>query len=173
MTTYFVGIFAPLKGFDKFIPSPYEPIPLEYRHLTLVYLGPLKHLGCTKGFFSRAPPTPKFKLLFQGIEPYPSMAKPRYLAAKPDKASTKQLYDLRVRILSCMKGTAVDKYETFRPHVSIAYVRAKFSLDLIRCVQRAIKESESVKESLVVEKISLIRAEAGKFLEIAYLSLTA
>ncbi len=153
MSTYFVGIFAPLKGFDKLIPNPYEPVPLEDRHLTLVYLGSIKHLGDTKSFLPCSIPIPKFKLLFRGIEPYPSMAKPRYLAAKPDKASTKQLYDLRMRILGCLKGAAVDKYETFRPHVSIAYTRAKPSLDLIRCVRRAIKESESIEESLVVEKI--------------------
>ncbi|MEM2371856.1 MAG: hypothetical protein QXY49_03985 [Thermofilaceae archaeon] len=80
------------------------------------------------------------------------MAKPRYLAAKPDKTSTERLYDLRTRILDCVKSSVVDKYEVFKPHVSIAYTRAKPSLDLIEQVQHVIKESKSIKESLIVEK---------------------
>lgn len=172
MTTYFIGIFTPLKGFDKLIPNTYELIPLEHRHLTLVYLGYIKRLNSTENFFTYNIPIPGFKLLFRGIEPYPSMTKPKYLAAKPDKTSAKQLCDLRMKILYCMKTAVIDKYEVFKPHVSIAYTRAKPSLDLIEQVQHVIKESKSIEESLMVEKISLVEAKAGKFLEVAYLNLT-
>lgn len=160
MTTFLIGILAPLSSFNAFIPEDYSPIPLEQRHLTLVYLGELRdvHSVCEKlsGFQARP-----FKLVFKGLEALPSLYKPRYLAATPTPEGTVKLSSLRGALTHLLEAPA-DRYGSFRPHVSIAHTRLKPNLDLVERVRRAVRDGASVTEEVEVAALHLLRAEGGR-----------
>lgn len=159
MATYLIGLLAPLTSFDKFIPPQYTPIPLERRHLTLVYLGDRADpLALSKKLCTLS--LPAFTVSFRGLEPFPSASKPRYLAAVPVPRSAAVLARVRSEIADLI-GRCTDRYESFRPHVSIAHTRAKASPELYRVVQRAVRASSSTLESIEVRKLCLLKAEAG------------
>jgi len=162
MATYLVGILAPLRRFDPLIPPGYEPIPLEERHLTLIYLGYLEDPREAAARLKRAASLSPFRLCFRGLEPFPSPLKPRYLAVVPVEESRELLGAVR-RAVEELTGLAPrDRYQAFRPHVSIARTRLKPTLELLRAVDRAVRRSRGVSEELVVRQLSLLKAEGGR-----------
>ena len=162
MATYLVGILAPLRRFDPLIPPGYEPIPLEERHLTLIYLGYLEDSREVAARLKRAASLSPFRLCFRGLEPFPSPLKPRYLAVVPVEESRELLGAVR-RAVEELTGLAPrDRYQAFRPHVSIARTRLKPTLELLRAVDRAVRRSRGVSEELVVRQLSLLKAEGGR-----------
>lgn len=161
MVTYLIGLLAPLKAFDRFIPEHFTPLPLEQRHLTLVYLGHCEDLDALIEEVKALPPLQAFRVVFKGLEAFPSSRKPRYLAAVPSKESAKTLERARAEIANRVR-TRPDKYSVFRPHVSIAYTRMKPSLELQIGVERAIKASRSTVEVIEFREIYLMQAEAGE-----------
>jgi len=159
MATYFFGIPAPLRRFDALIPPEYTPIPIEQRHLTLYYVGPARNVDelCRA---LRALNVESFIVTFRGLRPFPSHSRPRYLAAVPLEECWSTLQRLRDD-LARLVPISDDRYAAFRPHVSIAATRQKPSVDLLRSVERAIRASQAVTETLVVERVCLMRALGG------------
>ncbi|MEM0458307.1 MAG: 2'-5' RNA ligase family protein [Thermofilaceae archaeon] len=159
MTTYFIGFFAPLTRFDRFIPPDFTPLPVEQRHLTLLYLGYLPDpIGaCIR--LSSVRHT-KLRLEFQGLQAFPNESKPRYLAAVPTLDSQMLLARLRDG-LSQLFPNCEERYRTFRPHVSIAHTRKKASIDLYEAVLKAVKASRTMSESIIVDKLCLMSAREG------------
>ena len=161
--TYFIGIPAPIRDFDDLIVDPYTLIPIENRHLTLVYIGknsltPHDILSIKKALIRLK----KFSLTFKGLFGYPSLSRPRYLATRP--INSYFLETLRYKIMSSIKETTInDRYETFSPHVTIAYTRSKCDLNLIRVAEQICKRAKNISCILTVNKIVLYTAEGGKF----------
>jgi len=161
--TYFIGIPAPIRDFDNLIVNPYAPIPIENRHLTLVYIGknsltPHDILSVKRTLTHLK----KFSLTFKGLFGYPSLSRPRYLATRP--VNSYFLKALRNKIMSSIKETTInDRYETFSPHVTIAYTRSKCDLNLIRVAEQICKRAKNISCILTVNKIVLYTAEGGKF----------
>ncbi|MCD6357378.1 MAG: 2'-5' RNA ligase family protein [Thermoproteales archaeon] len=171
MATYLVGILAPLRRFDPLIPPGYEPIPLEDRHLTLIYLGRLKDPREAAARLKRAASLSPFRLCFGGLEPFPSPLKPRYLAVVPVEESRELLGAVR-RAVEELTGLAPrDRYQAFRPHVSIARTRLKPSLELLKAVEKAVRKSRNMVEELLIHELFLLRAEGGRIEKIASLEL--
>jgi 2'-5' RNA ligase len=161
MVTYFIGFLAPLKAFDRFIPEGFTPVPLNQRHLTLVYLGSREDLDKLSEEVKAIPSLPAFKVMFKGLGAFPSLSKPRYLAALPSKESVKILERVRDEISDRIRAHP-DKYSVFRPHVSVAYTRMKPTLELRIRVERAIRASRSAMDSIEIREFYLMEAAAGE-----------
>ena len=167
MVTYFIGFPAPIKAFDRFIPEGFTPVPLNQRHLTLIYLGSSEDLDKLSEEAKALPPLPAFKVTFKGLGAFPSLSKPRYLAALPSKESVKILERVRDEISDYIKVSDYirahpDKYSVFRPHVSIAYTRMKPTLELRIRVKRAIRAGRSAVDSIEIREFYLMEAAAGE-----------
>jgi len=161
MVTYFIGFLAPIKAFDRFIPEGFTPVPLNQRHLTLIYLGSSEDLDKLSEEAKALPPLPAFKVTFKGLGAFPSLSKPRYLAALPSKESVKILERVRDEISDYIRAHP-DKYSVFRPHVSIAYTRMKPTLELRIRVKRAIRAGRSAVDSIEIREFYLMEAAAGE-----------
>ncbi len=164
MPTYFIGYPAPLRRFDEFIEEPYKPIPLNQRHLTLLYLGHLRNRE-KKMLVDKAERGPVkigvIEVCFKSLEAYPSRAKPRYIAVIPTPGCVAKLHKVR-KVLGYVFGVYVkDRYEEFRPHVSIAYTRCKPSLELQEKALKIVKKCRGVEEKLILRKLCLFKAEKG------------
>jgi len=72
MVTYFLGFLAPIKAFDRLIPEGFTPMPLNQRHLTLIYLGSSEDLDKLSEEVKALPPLPAFKVTFKGLGAFPS-----------------------------------------------------------------------------------------------------
>ena len=163
MTTYFIGFLTPLRKFDVFIEDPYKLIPLNQRHLTLVYLGCLKnsekrnlHYRIREGLDFES-----IKVVFTSLGAFPSTQKPRYLAALPELRNVNKLLPLRRKLEEFFKEYVKDRYEEFKPHVSIAHTRSKADLELQEKAAKIVKKCRGVKESLILDKLYLFKAEKG------------
>lgn len=171
MVTYFVGFPAPLVRLDCFIPPGFTPIPVEHRHMTLVYLGPLG--GTDEACASLlALAANSFTVKFKGLQPFPSAAKPRYLAAVPVEADEAFLRSLR-QMLSPLFSTYADRYADFRPHVSIAFTRRKPDLELLKTVKKATKASSATVEQLLIDRLCLMAASEGAVEPVCCVKLAA
>jgi len=161
MVTYFIGLLAPIKAFDRFVPEGFTLMPLNQRHLTLIYLGSSEDLDKLSEEVKALPPLPAFKVTFKGLGAFPSLSKPRYLAALPSKESVKMLERVRDEISDRIRAHP-DKYSVFRPHVSIAYTRMKPTLELRIRVERAVRAGRSAMDSIEVREFYLMEAAAGE-----------
>lgn len=159
MTTYFIGFFAPLKKFDSIIPPSFYPIPLDQRHMTLLYLGSISDPSSMCAQLT-AIKHGKIKVRFKGLQAFPSETMPRYLAAVPTNECHSLLRELHTE-LSTLFTRREDRYSEFKPHVSIAYTSRKTSVEVYMSVRKTIKISRTVAEDLVVDKLCLISAEEG------------
>ncbi|RLE70528.1 MAG: hypothetical protein DRJ37_06385 [Thermoprotei archaeon] len=163
MPTYFIGFLTPLRKFDAFIIDPYKPIPLDQRHLTLVYLGYLKNsekrdlsYRIGEGLDFKA-----IRIVFTSLGVFPSTRKPKYLAALPEPRDVDKLLSLRRRLEEFFKEYVKDRYEEFKPHVSIAYTKSKADLELQKKAAKIVKKCRGIKESLTLDKLYLFKAEKG------------
>ena len=173
VTSYFIGVLAPVKAFDKLIPEEYAPIPLEQRHLTLVYLGKLNEIEGMVGLLESVKPQLRvFRMTFRGLAPFPSYTRPRYLAALPVRESSDLLKQVRSVILDKASFEIHDRYSDFKPHVSIAYTKVKPTLSLLRKLEAVIKRSMRVREEITVSSVSLFKAERGIIEEIHRIELS-
>ncbi len=165
----FVGFYAPVAVFDDVIAEPYSLIPIGERHMTLVYLGePRSRLDdIASGLKEVLVGEDPLSLVFNKLEPFPSPTKPRYIAAVP--APSPRLLRLRHKIV--LKLGSSDKYGEFRPHVSIAYTRAKPSLALYRIVENIVRGARGKSQGLVVDSIGLFEARRGKLRLLASIEL--
>jgi len=161
MTTYFLGFLAPLREFDRFVPEGFSLVPLEQRHLTLVYLGNRVRLGELREKLDALPPIQPFRVTFKGIAPFPSTTRVRYLAAVPDAEGARILQRLRAEAIGVLQANS-DRYSVFRPHVSIAFTRLKPTLELFRKVSRAVRASRAANETLEFRELFLMEARAGE-----------
>ncbi|MEM0087586.1 MAG: 2'-5' RNA ligase family protein [Thermofilum sp.] len=171
MGTYFIGFPAPLRALDRFIPPGYTPIPVEHRHMTLSYLGPLRRLD-ENCLGLRTLVVESFSVEFKGLQPFPSAVKPRFLAAVPVKGDEVLLRDLREK-LSLLFSPTADRYSEFRPHVSIAFTRRKPDPELLKAVKKAVKASSAAAERLLVDKLCLMVASGGAVEPVCCISLAA
>ena len=166
MPSYLVGFKAPLTAFDKLVEEPYELVPLEYRHLTLLYIGPnpppRRDVEEALAALSRYP---EVDVTFRGLRPFPSFSRPRYLAAVPEDEGPVRA--LRRIVEPFLLKYSTDRYTEFKPHVTIARSRAKPSLDLEIVAERIIKGSRRITERLVVREVHLLRAEGGRLITVA------
>jgi len=171
VATYLVGFLVPLRRFDVLIPPGYEPVPIGERHLTLIYLGHLENPGEAAARLERVTSLSPFRLCFRGLKPFPSPLKPRYLAAVPVEESRELLGAVR-RAVEELTGLAPrDRYQAFRPHVSIARTRLKPSLELLKAVEKVTRKSRNVVEELLIHELFLFKAEGGRIEKIASLEL--
>lgn len=159
VVTHLVGFPAPIRKLDGFVPPDYTLIPLKHRHVTLVYLGHLDEVrgACEKLSYLQYR---SFAVEFKGLQPFPSTARPRFLAAVPVKRDEHRLREVRDRLSSIFIASA-DRYAEFRPHVSIAFTRRKPDLGLLRAVERAVKASSAATERLLVDRFCLMSAAEG------------
>ena len=172
MPTYFIGFLTPLRKFDVYIEDPYKPIPLDQRHLTLVYLGYLKNsekldlcYRIGEGLDFKA-----IRVVFASLGVFPSYRKPRYLAALPELKDVDKLLLLRRRLEEFFKEYIKDKYEEFKPHVSIAYTKSKADLELQEKAAKIVKKCRGVEESLILDKLYLFKAEKGSISPISVIN---
>lgn len=127
MTTFFIGIEAPITCYDHLIKEPFKPIPVGERHLTLAYLGTLK-VPKQQVYYrlhrllEQHRPQP-FKLEFNKLGPYPSWKKIRYIAAIPRPCP--RLEALHQMLRDGLRDLTRDRWHAFSPHVSIAFTREK------------------------------------------------
>jgi len=161
MVTYFIGFLAPIKAFDRFIPEGFTPVPLNQRHLTLIYLGSCEELNKLSEEVKAIPPLSVFTVTFRGLGAFPSLSKPRYLAALPSKESVKVLERVHNEISNRIRAHS-DKYSDFRPHVSVAYTRMKPTLELRIKVERVIRAGRSAIDSIEIHEFYLMKAAAGE-----------
>jgi len=167
--TWFLGIPVNIRAFDRFVTPPYILIPHEERHLTLVYLGERKPsqevLSALTQLKLRG-----FKVCFRGLTPFPSFRKPRYLVTLPEEIENiLHLRKLLMRILP--QGLISDKYSSYRPHVSIARTRVKPNMELLKLVERIVRDSRNVKEKILVNEICLYEAMGGRISRVWSFSL--
>ena len=160
--TYFIGLPLPVTCYDKLIRSPFKPVPVEERHLTLLYLGSkslgeeaIKELGEIAGAASR------FTLIFEGLKPFPSWSRIRYLAAVPKP--NHMLGELRLSLLRRLGHLGEDRWEAFKPHVSIAYTRLKTSLQLVETVEEIVKAARKVRCMLKTSQLAFYSASRGRY----------
>ena len=170
MTTYFVGFLTPLKAFDKFIPEGFTLVPVERRHLALVYLGERVRVDELREKLEALPPIRPFRATFRGLAAFPSMSKARYLAVVPTAESASLLQSLRDEVVGILQEHR-DRYSVFKPHVSIARTRLKPSLELYKRVAKAVRASSLVSETLELRELFLMEAEAGEVRPLYKLSL--
>ena len=162
VASFFIGMSAPVKAFDEFIPEEYVLIPLEQRHLTLVYLGKINEVkGVIRLLESIKPQLRVSRIVFRGLEPFPSYTRPRYLAALPIRESSELLERVRSLILGKARFEIRDRYSNFKPHVSIAYTKVKPTLSLLRKLEAVVRRSTRVREEITISGISLFKAEGG------------
>jgi len=167
MATYLIGFRAPLTGFDQLVPAGYRLIPIEDRHLTLVYIGPLRRLTEIVKALETLEGAGLLTLTFRGLTALPSLSKPRYLAVLPVEDSAHLLERLRCTLLNALEHVPLnERYSVFKPHVSIARLRRKSSFELLRVVERSIRASRRVREEMRVYTLSLLKAERGSISEV-------
>ena len=165
MTTYFAAIPAPIRCYDDLIPPSYTPIPLEKRHLTLAYLGPLPDPRAATEALRRAAATQPFTLEFRGLRQFPSPSKPRFLAAVPGPSSA--LNRLREAVATALAHLSKDRWGSYRPHVSIAETRRKADARLIREAEKAVKAAARRRCTLHVEHVALYEASGPRYRVVA------
>jgi len=162
MPTYFIALPAPLDCYDDLVPRGFEPIPLGERHLTLLYLGPRDDV---KAEAYRLLPralagTAPFTLSFEGLQPFPGWSRIIYLAAVPRRNPS--LAELHGRIEAALAGLSGDRWETFRPHVSIARTREK-TVSVRQAVEEAVGRSRHVECRLEAGEVAVYMASAGRY----------
>ncbi len=156
MATYFIGIKAPLACFDNLVREPFRLIPVEQRHLTLIYLGSLRRpkqeiYTRIEKALNRYMPR-RFTLVFDRLQPYPSWSKIRYIAAIP--RFSQRLLDLHQLLKREFHDVLQDRWETFSPHVSIAITRWKTDPMVQALVREICEESRTVGQCILqVEEI--------------------
>lgn len=160
--TYFVALPMPLKVYDHLAPPQYEFVPLGKRHLTLVYLGPLAASSekyVLKVVAEVARLHEPFPVRFIGLAAFPSLSRPKHLAAlaEPEAKLLGLREDLRRRLSALEK----DRYAEYRPHVTVASTRAKPDLSLILKVERTVKASRRIRALAAARSIALYRAVSG------------
>ncbi|RLE66157.1 MAG: hypothetical protein DRJ38_02345 [Thermoprotei archaeon] len=173
MPTYFIGFLAPLKKFDMFIEDPYEPIPLNQRHLTLVYLGYLRNSEKRNLLYRirEGLEVETVRAVFDSLGVFPSARKPRYLAALPKPKDADKLLFLRKKLEEFFREYLKDKYREFKPHVSIAYTRSKADLELREKAAKIVRRCRGVKEILMLDKLYLFQAEKGLISPISVINM--
>ena len=163
MPTYFIGYKAPLTEFDKCVREPYRLIPLEQRHLTLLYFGFLKKHEIEVLIKKvKSVKAERVTVSFNSLTALPSLQKPKYLAAIPDYKGRNRLVKIRESVEGLFADFTKEKYEIFNPHVSIAYTRSKPTIKLQKKASKSIKNCKRVKETLVFDRLLVFRAERGK-----------
>jgi len=160
--TFFIGLPAPVTDYDDFVPSHYELVPVEQRHITLLYLGEISRRELVKvretlELISRrkAP----LKMSLHGLIALPSTSRPKHLAIRVVKSY--DLLRLRGELRQFLRDMEKDRYTEYKPHITIASTRAKATLNLILSVEKAVRRSLSKKIPLAIEKIALYEAEKG------------
>jgi len=152
----------PVREYDHLAPPQYEIVPPEKRHLTLVYLGPLaasseKYVLEVVAEVARL--HKPFSVRFIGLAAFPSLSRPKHLAAlaEPEAKLLGLREDLRQRLSALEK----DRYSEYRPHVTVASTRAKPDLNLIQRVEKAVRASKRIKALAAARSIALYRAVSG------------
>ena len=160
--TFFVGLPAPVTTYDGLVPPYYELVPIKQRHLTLLYFGDLSEheIARVKEVLRSVTREEKpLKLSFHGLVALPSSSRPKHLAIRV--VETAGLSSLGESLRQLLGELEKDRYAEFKPHVTIASTRRKTTLDLLASVEKAIKRSLSIKETLVVGRVALYKAEKG------------
>ena len=170
MTTYFLGFFVPVTKFDKIIPSFYELVPVNQRHLTLMYFGYVHNIDNITKVLSLIK-LECFTIKFRGIKPFPSDTKPRYLAAIAVPESENYLRRIREEV-SRMYRLYADRYEEFKPHVSIAVTRRKPDLHLHRVVKKTVRQSQRILDEVFIDRMCLIKADGGSIASVHCIKLS-
>ncbi len=160
MVTYLVGYLAPVRAFDRFIRQPYELVPPDQRHLTLVYLGHINDAGALAApvlSYPRRDPLVEFL----GLRPLPSYERPRCLAALPSERDAGYLREVREALVGELGLPDADRYSSFVPHVTVARTRAKPSDALRLLAVRISRESSRARELVRLRGPFLMAAEGG------------
>ncbi len=152
-----------MTNYDHLIPPGFKLVPVEERHLVIVYLGRvpsyrLEHV--VRAFAEVARLHRPFTIEFMGLAPFPSASKPRHLAAvaKPSP----ELLSIRSALRARLVDLEHDKYSEYKPHVTIASTRLKPDAELLRLVEKAIKRSRNLRASMYVTTVALFSAESGR-----------
>ena len=152
----------PLREYDHLTPPQYELVPLERRHLTLVYLGPLGR-GSEKYVLKVVAEVARlhepFPVRFTGLAALPSLSRPKHLAALAEPGA--RLLALREGLRRRLGALEKDRYTEYRPHVTVASTRAKPDLSLIRKVERALRYSRRIRVLAAARRVALYRAASG------------
>jgi len=172
--TYFYALPIHLEAYEKLSFEYYDAIPIEKRHLTIVYLGAVRKNVALIDLSPAIGSLKAFKLYFKGVIPFPSASSPRYLVA-PVVRGVEKLSELRKAIIEYMSKYGIktkDKYADFRPHVSLARLPIKPDLSIHRYVSRVVKQFKNIRDEAVVDKVCLYRAEGDKYRIVASYSLS-
>ncbi|RLF23553.1 MAG: hypothetical protein DRN15_05750 [Thermoprotei archaeon] len=156
---YFIGVPAGSTPYDDLIESPFSPIPAQRRHLTIVYIGDDPRCVMAKDVIKSLIEYRPFSLKYVGIDFLPSKAKPRYMVAVLERSP--RLLRIRTHLMMLLeeKGIAPhDRYENYIPHISIAELRVKYSLELYRRMKRVLKLASERRGCFIVNKLVLYEA---------------
>jgi 2'-5' RNA ligase len=169
---YFYGVL--LKDFELSLEPvinilPTIPVERGNHHITILYLGdkpPSRNAEDKVAQIIEG--TQCFTVTLGDLTLLPAMLKPRVIAIQ--LINIERLARLRASILNVLRDLGVrvsDEYlSDFKPHITIAYIRSKVDPQYLMELRHELIKNEFRDKSLLINKVSLIRAQGNTYTEI-------
>ncbi|RLE57997.1 MAG: hypothetical protein DRJ40_01980 [Thermoprotei archaeon] len=172
---YIVAIKVNLGPYLKYVEPPLEPEPVEKHHVTILYIGDRKLSSeVLRELSEKIGTVPPFRIVFRGSRLYPSPAKPRALAA-PVVEGIEKLSRIRTIAIEVLRRYGIqpeDRYlGEFSPHSTYARIRAKPTVELVKLLEKIVKQTSRIEVEQVVKHVHIADTAMGRYVVVHSIAL--